>query len=388
MSEIPSKSLVTAEDLETALTITPLFYDAVLDPKHWPDVLKTVGEWFAPFKAGQIALSRISNIRALAHFTHGLTDEELELYLSFDDHVNGDPRTKEVIRRYNSPWHCRQTVSEADLHASPIYKKVFHPLNIEYSLATVLTYEDRDAFISFAIARPRAAPPFTQHDVDKLQLLLPHLRRAGEVYSKLLITENRCLQLEQAFDNIELATFFFDHDGRVIYANPPASRLAEKHAGIELTDGRIKIHDASANAEFTAHFHEATQRPGLDKSKRVRHVIIPRGPATEPLRATICSLAADSDTGASWLASQTQAAVFLTDPNTSYETSSEKLQRLFGLTATEGKVLSALVSGASPKEIAEQSGRSLETVRRHIKNIMSKTNTHRQAKLVKLAYSR
>lgn len=122
--------LLTAEDYRAALDITPLFYDAVLDPARWPDVLQVVGDWFAPCRCVQFALSKISEVRALANFTYGLSDEELEIYLNFNDHMNGDPRRPGILKRWNRPWHCRQIVSEQELHDSPIYREAFGPLDI------------------------------------------------------------------------------------------------------------------------------------------------------------------------------------------------------------------------------------------------------------------
>ena len=55
----------------------------------------------------------------------------------------------------------------------------------------------------------------------------------------------------------------------------------------------------------------------------------------------------------------------------------------FGLTAAEAKVAEDLIAGWSPKQIAERQGRSLHTVRSHLARLMSKTQTGRQADLLR-----
>lgn len=61
-----------------------------------------------------------------------------------------------------------------------------------------------------------------------------------------------------------------------------------------------------------------------------------------------------------------------------------QLERRFGLTRAEGRVVRRLVQGRSLNEIAEELSVSAETVRTHAKRAMQKTDTHRQAELVAL----
>lgn len=58
------------------------------------------------------------------------------------------------------------------------------------------------------------------------------------------------------------------------------------------------------------------------------------------------------------------------------------IQEVFGLTLTEGKVAALVFQGHSTREIARARDVSLETVRSHIKSVLQKTETNRQAELV------
>ena len=60
------------------------------------------------------------------------------------------------------------------------------------------------------------------------------------------------------------------------------------------------------------------------------------------------------------------------------------LQGLFGLTAAEAAVAVALAQGRAAEDLAGRLGVSLNTVRTHIKNVLAKTGTSRQAQLVAL----
>lgn len=251
----------------------------------------------------------------------------------------------------------------------------------------MVAFEGRDAYIVLAIGRPREASPFTERDVAKLQLLIPHLRRAGEVYTRLLMAERRTQDMEQVFDDMALATFVLNASGEVAFANKAAKNLVEARGGLSLAGRELRSEDKVITDALKTHIFEATHRPGLQNSKKVRHLDLPRRGGGPPFRATVCPLSIDPCLTSEWLTSETQAAVFVTDPMLSYETSIEKLQRLYGLTTTESEVLQSLVAGLSTKDIANQTNRSTETVRRHIKNIFGKTGTNRQADLIRLVLS-
>jgi DNA-binding CsgD family transcriptional regulator len=63
------------------------------------------------------------------------------------------------------------------------------------------------------------------------------------------------------------------------------------------------------------------------------------------------------------------------------------LRALYGLTETEVKVARELLRGAQVRDISEKWRISHETVRSHVKNILSKTDCRRQSDLVRLVLS-
>lgn len=63
------------------------------------------------------------------------------------------------------------------------------------------------------------------------------------------------------------------------------------------------------------------------------------------------------------------------------------LRRAFSLTAAETDVVQSLVECCSVADIAVQRGRSVDTIRAQVKSVLSKTETHSQVELVRLALS-
>jgi len=63
------------------------------------------------------------------------------------------------------------------------------------------------------------------------------------------------------------------------------------------------------------------------------------------------------------------------------------LRQTFGLTDSEVEVLRGLTESRSPREIAAQRNRSIQTVRAQIKSLLQKTETHSQGDLLRLTLS-
>ena len=62
----------------------------------------------------------------------------------------------------------------------------------------------------------------------------------------------------------------------------------------------------------------------------------------------------------------------------------QTVQEAFGLTAAEVDIVRGITLGLPLKDIAEQRGRSIETVRTQLRSILAKTETHGQSELVRV----
>ena len=78
------------------------------------------------------------------------------------------------------------------------------------------------------------------------------------------------------------------------------------------------------------------------------------------------------------------AIVFVADPEEVAVLNEATLRALFGLTSAEAKLASLIAQGTSLKEAGARLGLRRETARSRLKTVFEKTNTHRQAELVRL----
>ncbi|SLN28272.1 helix-turn-helix transcriptional regulator [Oceanibacterium hippocampi] len=78
------------------------------------------------------------------------------------------------------------------------------------------------------------------------------------------------------------------------------------------------------------------------------------------------------------------AVIFLADPSAPPSLSTDALARLHGLTPAEARLTALLANGATLETIAGDLGLSQHTVRSQLRQIFRKTDTNRQAELIKL----
>ena len=76
--------------------------------------------------------------------------------------------------------------------------------------------------------------------------------------------------------------------------------------------------------------------------------------------------------------------VLLTDPEMAPTHSATMLRRAYGITTAEARLVERLVAGDSPQQAAQALGLSVSTVRNQLAALFRKTETSRQAELMRL----
>ena len=105
----------------------------------------------------------------------------------------------------------------------------------------------------------------------------------------------------------------------------------------------------------------------------------------KPYIAQVLPLKISNDTHEMLIDSEVSGALMLlTDQELESKPSIDVLEKLFGLTPTESLFSLHLVEGDSVKDIAEKLNVREGTARWHLKNIQTKTETRRQADLVRV----
>jgi DNA-binding CsgD family transcriptional regulator len=215
----------------------------------------------------------------------------------------------------------------------------------------------------------------------RMALLVPHLQRAvsiGRLFDQHKATEE---VLTTTLDHVEAAVFLIGADDAIVFANEPATKMLDE-AVLVRRDGDA-LRAVAPDTDRMLHDILTSAATG-DASVGVRGVAIPLTTSAEQRWfAHVLPLTS----GRRQHAGQTThavAAVFIRNTVPNAPPPLEAIAKLYKLTASEVRVLDAMLRINGVKAMAETLGVSEGTVRTHLHNLFRKTGTQRQADLVKL----
>jgi len=166
-------------------------------------------------------------------------------------------------------------------------------------------------------------------------------------------------------DLLREAVLVLSRDSRLLGSNRAARSLLREGDGLLLTTVGVVASTPAATSELRRSIERAARgeicRLRVERSDRAPLALL-----AEPLEAS----------------GERVAVIFVVDPEQSRMPSRAALTSRYGLTPAECDVAQRLAAGADLEHIAERFEISLNTVRGHLKQVFSKTGTHRQAELV------
>jgi DNA-binding CsgD family transcriptional regulator len=216
----------------------------------------------------------------------------------------------------------------------------------------------------------------------RLALLVPHLQRAVSIGQLFDQHEGTTQVLASALNHIEAAVFLVGVDGAISFANEPGRKMLEQATLVYARDNALH---AIADDTDRVLRDVSTLAASGDVSVGTRGVAVPLTDASqERWYAHVLPLTSGRRQEAG-RTNRAVAAVFIRKgaPNVPLPLL-EAIAKDYGLTASEVRVLDAVLKSKGVKAMAEMLGLSQATVKTHLQGLFRKTGTKRQSELVKL----
>jgi len=269
---------------------------------------------------------------------------------------------------------------------SNYYNEFFRRITEGYwSAATWITL-DRGVGVGLGIGihRSRRADPDDAAQIEILNCLTPHLRRAARLHMKLNDVKSRVSQLSDALNFIRQPAILADSAGRVVLVNEAAGRLFDPAHALSVDgSGKIVTRSAKATRQLWEAI-EAASRPADQADARQACDIIVNGDDQTPL-LSLSVLPLERGQAASRHGLEGGSIMILAQEFESGAISIEALRAAFSLSPAEARLAGLLASGLSLRQASQSLGVSYSTVMSQVKSCFQKTGTHRQAELVALA---
>jgi DNA-binding CsgD family transcriptional regulator/PAS domain-containing protein len=235
----------------------------------------------------------------------------------------------------------------------------------------------------FTAMRHAAQGPVDDRMRRRFELITPHVRRAMLIGQVIDLHRVEAAALADSLDELASGVFIVDSNGRIIHANASAHRLIAEASLLRAPNGRIAALDLQSRTLLDVF----TAAKAGDAAVGKKGIALPLTARTgERYVAHVLPLTSGArrKAGVSYAAT---AAMFIRKAELDLPSPPEALASQFKLTPAEVRVLFAIVEIGGVPEVAPVLGIADQTVKSHLHHIYEKTETKRQADLVKLVAS-
>ena len=265
-------------------------------------------------------------------------------------------------------------VKPDDLLRSEFHNDYLKGFDVRYGLGAILTDEQDEALgprTHLVFWRPPGAETFGDDEERKLAALLPTLRLAltshWALRSKGLLGEWN----EQLLAQIDQPFFLLSRGGQMLYGNQAALNLLRERDAVSVKDGLLCR--GKLDVPLIAQFDLLTAVP----------VDLAGGASTGPaMKIVPLKLTANTRSMFHWFPRAAYVVLPQVTAGRREEGIEQAFVRRYGLTAAEQLVLTRLLQGMSPRDVAADQKLSVHTVRAHLAHIYAKTGCHNQRELL------
>ena len=369
-------------------------YEGATEPQAWGDILAAVANWmrspmatlFTPLHTPAMGgFMRTHNLDAVAMETWATTFHALDPWARRAQEL-GFHQTGAVLRD-------QDLMSVEALMNTTFYEGFLKRLGVG-RLASGLVFGADEAGQQSAMpvlcSCNREIPrPYTEEDLFRLKLVLPHLSRSLGVMFRLRQADFRQACSLGALDMLSQATVLFDASGEVFHVNPAAQGLLELADGLVLgADGgrparlRLRCADPASQQALQAALDSALRPDGLHAAHFATAVMVRRQSGLPPFAIRLSTLPARSEFAQGQ--ARAMAIAFIDDGARAVQFDPDLMRQRYELTTAEARVAEAAAHGLAVKELAQTLGVTPNTIKTHLNRIYGKTGVANRAQLLKL----
>lgn len=348
-------------------------YDAAVEPRRWPQVLEILSD-FLDGAATKLTFQNVRTLRSEASSVR-MPPEADRTYAQYYYKTNVFlPRIAKLRAGTLIPvWNL---LPREVYQRSEFYNDFCRPGDMCHPIGVVLANES-DVRVVFTCGRAKAAGEFEPEHLDRLCRIGPHLVRAASVRLRLSRSEIAKHANAEALDRVAQGVLIVAANGEILFANRAAESLLAEADGIRTEKSALRASTPADSAQFQRLIAAAAERS--DGAGGVMALVrpVPR----RPLSVLVAPLNIESN----WFVTGHPAAiVFVADPDSVPRTERDQLRNLYRLTPAEADVAMAIARGEGLQAAADELEISLTTARTHLQHVFEKTETRRQAELVRL----
>lgn len=366
---------------ERVLQLIGILYEAALDPSRWNDFVKGLS---AAYRGAPVRLALIlpGDPPEGQHYLVGLSEDYAGSFL--EQFTGGLPWSSELMAEYASRWSSLDDLfSDVDLRSTEFYQAWMKPQKLPAVWPIGAPILDRDGLPigGLTVFRQAGGQAFREDEIALGELLLPHLRAAGRVAARLSGVQRERLALAEVMDRLPMGVILLDRRRQPTVTNKGAQQILALEDGLALGPKgpcAADPHDNQALRKLMESVFEPEPAHEIEAGGFIA-VKRPSGKRAFVVMATPLLAAPPGSESTDAVVS-----VYIADPEAGQVSATEVLETVYSLTPAEADLVRLLAEGHSLEAVAELRGVTMNTVRSQLKQVFSKTDTKRQAELVRL----
>ncbi|MDG4663414.1 helix-turn-helix transcriptional regulator [Mycobacterium sp. 236(2023)] len=231
---------------------------------------------------------------------------------------------------------------------------------------------ERPRTVSFLVAAPQGNKSFAEPDKARVvELLVPHLRHALHTENILSELRGEVRRPAHPVDAMTAPAAVLAADTTVLQSNQAFDALIRCSTGFSVHCDRLTLTMPRSDIEFRRSISAAT----ASAERTGNSLRLPRTGELRPLIVTISPV---------WEQGLPHALVVIVDPDERRAPPKPVVQQIFSLTNAEAEVALRIGRGQTLSVIADELSLTVATIKTHLQHVYDKTDTHRQAELVRL----
>jgi len=355
------------------LSIVEDIYDTTFDPSLWRQTLTRVVEYTDALAA--CIISKDASCLVRVQHPVGISSHFIQTYA--DGYGECDPT--HAIRLFNvGELHSIEDWLPAEeFRKTQFYQEWARPQHIE-DVASVLLDRSADGFSYFGLA--------TKEIVDdglrrKLMPVIPHLLRAVLIGQVLHQHAAVASPIIQTLDELKAAMFLLDSTGHITHSNESGRDMLARKDFLRADQGRLVAADPQLNRILRDAAAASILGDGATRSESIALPFIAQDGERFVGHLMPLTSGRRRKTGIAYEAS---AVLFVAKASLDAAVAADIIKNIFKLTPAEARVLLTVVEFGGVSETARNLDVAESTVKTHLGRIFTKTETKRQADLVKL----
>lgn len=265
---------------------------------------------------------------------------------------------------------------------NPLYYHILMKPNDVGYVAAINFFNDEDWHAGIGLHRSAKAKPFSEDELQLLNVLTPHFQRSLRIHRELYRAKSREESLMGVLSRLMLGIIVLDSNDKVIYRNKVAESLMATHNSLQVVGDKLRVHNTE-DTQALANMLRTLRDPHTSGSQRDQALSLRHPGRPHPL-TILGATTRESPYKFGEISNQGQIVLYLSDPDSRFFAPKDDLTKLFGLTRSEAELAIALANGLSLDDFVAQKRVGKETVRSYLKGVFSKLGVSRQQDVVRI----